>query len=218
MNIRTFVVCDIVNTRFLRPFSVITEITTKSPQKLYNRSFFGPFFTPKSFFSLLKSFWPQVLKTRFHLCKHWRMRKYVIIEISLKIWTPSHLQLMRTCVLFFTESVRTLRGPVENSSCSLASLSSGVMSALLAILIGDSCSEIMDNGHMYVVTHQMQLKCKNMWFNINFSLLSWYTKYRLCIYVLQFVSVVNVWCGGARCRQTGLVWTLLKILCRTGNG
>ena len=99
---------------------------------------------------------------------------------------------MRTCVLFFTESVRTLRGPVENSSCSLASLSSGVMSALLAILIGDSCSEIMDNGHMYVVTHQMQLKCKNMWFNINFSLLSWYTKYRICIYVLQFVSVVNV--------------------------
>ena len=70
MNIRTFVVCDIVNTRFLRPFSVITEITTKSPQKLYNRSFFGPFFTPKSFFSPLKSFWPQVLKTRFHFCKH----------------------------------------------------------------------------------------------------------------------------------------------------
>merc|ERR1719312_643976 len=43
------------------------------------------------------------------------------------------LQLMSTWVLFFTESVRTLRGPVENSSCSFASLSSGVMSALLAI-------------------------------------------------------------------------------------
>ena len=66
--------CNIVNTRFLRPFGVITEITTKSPQKLYNGSFFGPFFTQKSFFSPLKSFWPQVLKTRFHLRKHceWR--------------------------------------------------------------------------------------------------------------------------------------------------
>ena len=41
---------------------------------------------------------------------------------------------MSTWVLFFTESVKTLRGPVENSSCSFASLSSGVMSALLAIL------------------------------------------------------------------------------------
>ena len=60
MNIRTFVVCDIVNAHFLRPFSVITEITTKSPQKLYNGSFFGPFFTQKSFFFPLKSFWPQV--------------------------------------------------------------------------------------------------------------------------------------------------------------
>ena len=48
--------CNIVNTRFLRPFGVITEITTKSPQKLYNGSFFGPFFTQKSFFSPLKSF------------------------------------------------------------------------------------------------------------------------------------------------------------------
>ena len=62
--------CNIANMRLLRPFSVITEITTKSLQKLYNRSFFGPFFTPKSFFSPLKSFWPQVLKTRFHFCKH----------------------------------------------------------------------------------------------------------------------------------------------------
>ena len=40
--------CKIVNTRFLRPFSVIMEITTKSPQKLYNGSFFGPFFLLKS--------------------------------------------------------------------------------------------------------------------------------------------------------------------------
>merc|ERR1711936_1087385 len=40
---------NIVNTRFLRPFGVIMEITTKSPQKLYNGSFFGPFFTQKSF-------------------------------------------------------------------------------------------------------------------------------------------------------------------------
>ena len=31
--------CNIVNTRFLRPYSVITEITTKSPPKLYKRSF-----------------------------------------------------------------------------------------------------------------------------------------------------------------------------------
>merc|ERR1712039_1022529 len=43
------------------------------------------------------------------------------------------LQLIRTWVLFLTESVRTLSGPVENSSCSFASLSSGVMSALLVI-------------------------------------------------------------------------------------
>ena len=32
--------CNVVNTRFLRPFGVITEITTKSTQKLYNGSFF----------------------------------------------------------------------------------------------------------------------------------------------------------------------------------
>ena len=32
------------------------EITTKSPQKLYNGSFFGPFFTQKSFFSHWKVF------------------------------------------------------------------------------------------------------------------------------------------------------------------
>ena len=38
------------------------------------------------------------------------------------------LQLMRTWVLFFTLSVSTLKGPVWNSSCSLASLSSGVSS------------------------------------------------------------------------------------------
>ena len=38
------------------------EITTKSPQKLYNGSFFGPFFTQKSFFSPLKSFWVESLK------------------------------------------------------------------------------------------------------------------------------------------------------------
>ena len=63
---------EIVNTRFLRPFGVIMQITTKSPQKLYNGSFFGPFFTQKSFFSPLKSFWHQVLKSRFHLCKHWK--------------------------------------------------------------------------------------------------------------------------------------------------
>ena len=48
--------CNIVNTRFLRPFSVITEITTKSPQKLYDRYFFGPFITPKSFFPHWKVF------------------------------------------------------------------------------------------------------------------------------------------------------------------
>ena len=45
------------------------------------------------------------------------------------------LQLMRTWVLFFTLSVRTLRGPVWNSSCSLASLSSGVMSDFEAIML-----------------------------------------------------------------------------------
>ncbi len=48
--------CNIVNTRLLRPFSVITEITTKSPQKLYNRSFFGPFFAQKSFFFPIEKF------------------------------------------------------------------------------------------------------------------------------------------------------------------
>ena len=51
-----------------------------------------------------------------------------------------YLQLIKTWVLFLTESVRTLSGPVENSSCSFASRSSGVMSALLAILINDTIS------------------------------------------------------------------------------
>ena len=54
------------------------EITTKSPQKLYNGSFFGSFFTQKSFFSPLKSFWPQVLKTRFHFRKHCFLHEYKI--------------------------------------------------------------------------------------------------------------------------------------------
>ena len=57
--------CNIVNTRFLRPFGVITEITTKSPQKLYNGSFFGPFFTQKSFFSHWKVFDLKSLKQDF---------------------------------------------------------------------------------------------------------------------------------------------------------
>ena len=48
--------CNIVNTRFLRPFGVITEIPTKSPQKLYNGSSFSPYFTQKSFFSHWKVF------------------------------------------------------------------------------------------------------------------------------------------------------------------
>ena len=56
MNIRTFVVCDIENTPFLRPFSVITKIRTKSPQKLYNRSFFGPFFLLQSHFFPIEKF------------------------------------------------------------------------------------------------------------------------------------------------------------------
>ena len=62
--------CNFVNTRFLRPYGVITEITTKSPQKLYNGSSFSPHFTQKSSFYPLKSFLPQVLKIRFHLWKH----------------------------------------------------------------------------------------------------------------------------------------------------
>merc|ERR1719347_1740576 len=45
------------------------------------------------------------------------------------------LQLISTCVLFFTESVSTLKGPVWNSSCSLASLSSGVISFLLLMML-----------------------------------------------------------------------------------
>ena len=86
--------CNIVNTRFLRPSGVIMEITTKSPQKLYNRSFFDPFFTQKSFFFSLKSFWPQVLKTRFHLCKH------CVWDILIITWnipsTCSNTRLQRT--------------------------------------------------------------------------------------------------------------------------
>merc|ERR1719500_384646 len=68
------------------------------------------------------------------------------VHISL---TPSNTMLQcrskaftlpNSFLLFLTESVRTLRGPVENSSCSFASRSSGVMSALLAILITDTIS------------------------------------------------------------------------------
>ena len=51
--------CNFVNTRFLRPYGVITEITTKSPQKLYNGSSFSPHFTQKSSFYPLESFWPR---------------------------------------------------------------------------------------------------------------------------------------------------------------
>ena len=38
--------CNVVNTRFLRPFGIIMEIMTKSPQKLYNGSFPGPRIVP----------------------------------------------------------------------------------------------------------------------------------------------------------------------------
>ena len=48
--------CNIVNTRFLRPFGVIMEITTKSPQKLYNGSFFGTFFYSKVLFFPIEKF------------------------------------------------------------------------------------------------------------------------------------------------------------------
>ena len=48
--------CNIVNTHFLRPFGVIMGITTKSPQKLYNRSFFGPFFYSKVLFFPIEKF------------------------------------------------------------------------------------------------------------------------------------------------------------------
>ena len=44
--------CNIVNTRFLKPFGVIMEITTKSPQKLYNGSFFWSFFSHWKVFDL----------------------------------------------------------------------------------------------------------------------------------------------------------------------
>ena len=64
--------------------------------------------------------------------------KFKWLQSSLKIILISrltaYLQLMRTWVLFFTLSVSTLRGPVWNSSCSLASLSSGVISFLLLII------------------------------------------------------------------------------------
>ena len=46
--------CNIVNTRFLRPFGVIMEIKTESPQKLYNGSFFYSkvlFFPIEKFFT-----------------------------------------------------------------------------------------------------------------------------------------------------------------------
>ena len=48
--------CNFVNTRFLRPYGVITEITIKSPQKLYNGSSFSPHFTQKSFFLPIEKF------------------------------------------------------------------------------------------------------------------------------------------------------------------
>ena len=46
------------------------------------------------------------------------------------------LQLMRTCVLFLTDCVNTLSGPVLNSSCSLWANSSGVIS-LFGLFIVD---------------------------------------------------------------------------------
>ena len=49
-----------------------------------------------------------------------------------------YLQLMRTWVLFLTESVRTLSGPVWNSSCSFCSLCSGVISCLLILILSYS--------------------------------------------------------------------------------
>ena len=48
--------CNFVNTRFLRPYGVIREITTKSPQNLYNWSSFSTHFTQKSSSYPLKSF------------------------------------------------------------------------------------------------------------------------------------------------------------------
>ena len=58
-------------------------------------SSFGPFLHKSPFFPL-KSFWPQVLKTRFHLCNHWRggarkecQRQYMstwMLVIPMKIY------------------------------------------------------------------------------------------------------------------------------------
>merc|ERR550532_1986101 len=53
-------------------------------------------------------------------------------------------QLIKTCVLFLTDCVRTDKGPVLNSSSSRLSSSSGVISDLALFIIGAAILDIFD--------------------------------------------------------------------------
>ena len=56
-------------------------------------------------------------------------------------------QLIKTCVLFLTDCVKTLSGPVLNSSSSRRSSSSGVISDLALFI---SAAAILDSGSLFV--------------------------------------------------------------------
>ena len=78
--------CYIVNTRFLRPFGVLMEITTKSPQNLYNGSFFGPFLLKSPFFPHWKVFYLKSSKQDFifgsTVCGRWKKTFFSKIEFG----------------------------------------------------------------------------------------------------------------------------------------
>ena len=129
--------CKFVNTRFLRPYGVITEITTKSPQKLYNGSSFSPHFTQKSSFYPLKSFWPQVLKIRFHLWKHWiDHSKIFFIKKSHLFWENWRTQSWEA------EEVQLKETVVEDQSWLLTS---GVWKSFWCLGTYNLCLEICVN-------------------------------------------------------------------------
>ena len=56
-------------------------------------------------------------------------------------------QLIKTCVLFLTDCVKTLSGPVLNSSSSRRSSSSGVISDLALFI---SAAAILDSGSLFL--------------------------------------------------------------------
>ena len=117
------------NLDFWRKFRFLTKIS------IFNQNFD---FWPKFRFEENFNYWPtfrfltkiSIFDQNFDFWPKFRFFRVDLLNITLTRPMSLRLfrQLMRTCVLFFTDSVRTDNGPVWNSCRSRSSISSGVNS------------------------------------------------------------------------------------------